>query len=384
MTARFQFRILSSIAELDAASWEPLLGNSAQGFGYFRACELAPPPNFRLYAAGLFDGDELVAGTPMFAVDFRLGTLMSGSVAPIGRWLHRNAPSLVNVPIIGAGSPHSDDVSLVFSSRLDDDSRGQALDALLDGIYRHAAAEGARVVIVKSIVESADAWAARHFARRGYARIASLPVARLTLPRSTDDYIASLSANMRSNIRRKLKKAARLRLEERDNVGDLKVELNTLRDATRARGKTDYDVFEGLSPDYFERVLEHGGGRAKLLTYWQDDTLIGFAMALIDAERVTERYSGLRYPEAIETGAFFLNWMTMVRLGIEHGAREYNAGETTYLTKARLGCKFERSWIYIRHRANVLNPVLRAVAPLLAFDKTDPDLKLLGAEAPYR
>lgn len=371
------------MAEAGRSAWQPLFAGAAQGYDYFSACENAAPDSFEFYAAGVLDGDDLVAGTPMFRVDFRLDMLMDGPLQHIGRWLRRSVPRLTTIPIVGAGSPHADDISIVFSPKLDDTRRAKVLEVLLTGLHRHARDTGAQVVFVKSILDSTCLWAGSHFASQGYARIASLPIARLQLPSSPEAYIDSLSANMRSNIRRKLKKARALRLEVRDEISDLKQDINALRDATRSRSKTDYDAFAELSPDYFERVLTQLPGRARMLTYWKDQTLIGFAMALLEPDRIVERYSGLRYPEAIDTGAFFLNWMTMVRLGIEHGAKEYNAGETTYLTKARLGCRFERAWIYLRHRRGFMNPVLGAMSPLLAFDRTDPDLKLLGKSAPY-
>ncbi|MFM1815442.1 MAG: hypothetical protein RLZ98_2137 [Pseudomonadota bacterium] len=378
-----EFRVLESLSEAGRAAWKPLFENMVQGYDYYRACELAQPDVFRFFAAGVFDGDELIAGTPMFSVTFRLDMLMDGSLEPVGKWLHKKVPRFANVPVVGAGSPHSDDLSLVFSSRLDDSRRAEALEALLVGLHRHASDTGARVVFVKSVADSIDRWANRHFAKLGYSRIASLPIARLELPSSPEAYIASLSANMRSNLRRKLKKARNIRVDVLDTITGLEGEINSLRDQTRLRSRADYDVFEELSPNYFSQVMKRMGGRARMLTYWDGERLIGFALALIEQDRIIEKYTGLRYPDAIDNGVFFLNWMELVKLGIEQGVRELHAGETTYLTKVRLGCKLERSWIYIRHRLDFMNPVLKAITPLLAFDKTDPDLKLLGGTAPY-
>ena len=83
------------------------------------------------------------------------------------------------------------------------------------------------------------------------------------------------------------------------------------------------------------------------------------------------------------TGVVFLNWMTQVRLCIEHGIPQLHAGETTYLTKARLGCKLHRSWIYFHHSHRALNGIFALLSRWLAFDSTDPDLRRLGVAAPY-
>jgi hypothetical protein len=76
--------------------------------------------------------------------------------------------------------------------------------------------------------------------------------------------------------------------------------------------------------------------------------------------------------------------MTMVRLCLSLGIRHLHAGETTYLTKVRLGCKLERSWIYFRHRMAVFNALFKLIGPRIAIDQMDPDLRELGDSAPFR
>jgi hypothetical protein len=73
----------------------------------------------------------------------------------------------------------------------------------------------------------------------------------------------------------------------------------------------------------------------------------------------------------------------MVRYCIEHGLRALQVGQTSYLLKARLGCKLHRSWIYCRHTGPVRGPIFRFLAPYAAFDRMDPDLRELGDAAPY-
>ena len=221
------------------------------------------------------------------------------------------------------------------------------------------------------------------FQRRGYARVAALPIATLAIPNSEEAYIASLSANMRSNMRRKLKRAKDVRVEVRSSVDGVEEEIFALREATRRRAKTDYDIFAEVSTSYFRQVLSHLGERAKLLLYWRGEDLIGFALVLVEPGRLIEKYNGMRYPDGPDHGVFFLNWMTQVRLCVELGIAELHAGETTYLTKARLGCKLHRSWIYFRHRNRPLNQMFGLLSRWIAFDTTDPDLRRLGADAPY-
>jgi predicted N-acyltransferase len=284
---------------------------------------------------------------------------------------------------MGAGSPLADELALAFDPTLDLSGRRVALEALLEGLERRAAQLGVGMTFLKNVTDRDSVWSHRVFRRRGYARVATLPIATLAIPASEEAYIKSLSANMRSNMRRKLKRAKEVRVELRSSVEGIEDQIFSLRETTRRRAQTDYDAFAEISPSYFRQVLAHVGEGAKLLLYWRGEDLIGFALVLLEPNRLLEKYNGMRYPEGPDNGVFFLNWMTQVRLCIEHGIPQLHAGETTYLTKARLGCKLHRSWIYFHHSHRALNGIFALLSRWLAFDSTDPDLRRLGAEAPY-
>ena len=91
----------------------------------------------------------------------------------------------------------------------------------------------------------------------------------------------------------------------------------------------------------------------------------------------------MRYPLAREHNIYFLTWMMMVRRCIEMRIPWLQMGQTTYVQKVRLGCKLKRSWVYFKHLNPLINAAFKLAGPRIAFDQMDPDLKELGAEAPY-
>jgi hypothetical protein len=378
-TARF----LPSIADIDRRAWDRLFGAAGEGFDYYLACESAPPPMFLFSALGVLDGEMLIAGAPAFRTDFRLDMMLEGRSRKLANWVGHRVPRLVNVAVMGAGSPHADELAMAFHPSLDLTGRRAALEGLLEGLERQAALSGIGMTFLKNVSDRDSRWSHEVFQRRGYARVATLPIATLEIPNSEEAYIKSLSANMRSNMRRKLKRAKEVRVELRSSVEGVEGEIFSLREATRRRAKTDYDAFAEISTGYFRQVLAHLGDRAKLLLYWRGKDLIGFALVLLEPSRLLEKYNGMQYPEGPDNGVFFLNWMTQVRLCIEQGIPQLHAGETTYLTKARLGCKLHRSWIYFRHRHRALSGIFGLLSRWIAFDSSDPDLRRLGADAPY-
>ena len=379
-------RILPSIAAFEPADWRRLYGPASEGFDYYRACEEAQPDSFKFIAAGVLDGERLIAGVPLFRADFRLDMPLQGRLKRLGNWLHRYAPRLVSLRVLGAGSPHSDHLALALDDALGSAARAAALEALLGGLLTHARDKQSRadIIAVKDVTDAQARWADPVFRRLGFARIATLPVAVLELPfKSEAQYIESLSQNQRSNLRRKLKKAKDVRVEVRDNVDGLDRQIAELREATRLDAEVDYGDFEQVAPGYFAAVMRHMPDRARALLYWQGEVLVGFALVFLEPERMIFQYVGMRYPAAKELGIYFLNWMTMIRLCLERGIPKLHAGQTTYLTKCRLGCELERTWIYFRARGRAWNVAVKTLGPLFAIDRMDPDLKALGDKARY-
>jgi predicted N-acyltransferase len=341
---------------------------------------------FRFSALAVEDAGRLVAGAPVFETDFRLDLAAEGAMQKVAQWLDRNVPKLNRVKVIGLGSPHADEICVGIDPALDNDGRQAAFDALLAGLEGQAASTGASVMALKNISASEAAEFGPVLVRRGYAAIATLPVSKLAIPDTVEAYIDGLSQNMRSNLRRRLKRAAKLEVEIRPggaDISDVAPELFELRELTRTRAMTDYDAFALVAPGYFASVMKECGPMARLLLYRREGRLIGFSLVLLEEKRLKEKYTGMRYPEGPDNGVFYFNWVQLVRLCIENGIPQLHSGETTYLIKARLGCKFHRSWIYFRHRRAFANAVLKRASRWASLDAADPDLKELGDSAPY-
>src|SRR5262245_64715073 len=275
ISSQLTARILPSSATIARGAWDLLFGAASEGFDYDLACENAPPSMFEFSAIGVLDSETLVAGAPAFRTNFRLDMMLEGRSRNLADWVGRRFPRLINIAVMGAGSPHSDDLSLAFDPALSASQRKLALEALLDGLEQQAALSGIGMTFLKNVSDRDTHWSHEVLQRRGYARVAALPIATLSIPNSEEAYLASLSANMRSNMRRKMKRAKGLRVEVRDFVEGIEREISALRDATRRRAMADYDVFAEVSTNYFRQVLTHRGERAKLLLYWRGDALIG-------------------------------------------------------------------------------------------------------------
>jgi hypothetical protein len=377
-------RHLTSITGLPREDWDRLFPGRAEGWDYFRACEQAAPEGFQASAMAAYAGAALVAAVPLFRTDYRLDLSLEGPLKPVVEWIHRSAPKLVALPVLGMGSPLTEECLIGFQPGIKEHDRIAAFEALLRGMNDHAAENKIPLLALKDVMDRDATWANGLLKKQGFTGVATLPVATLHLPFSSEDeYLASLSSSMRSDLRKKMRRANKVKFEFRDSIADIEDEIAALFEETRANSKVDYGSFDEVPATYFREVMRNCHGKAHVMLGTIDDKLISFNISLTEPDRLLAKYIGMRYPDAREHNLYFLNWMAMVRYCIERGIPWMQAGHTSYRQKARLGCKLKRSWIYFKHRNMLINPLFKGFGPMMAFDQMDPDLQALGDDAPY-
>lgn len=379
VSAAFEAQFLPSITGIAAEDWSALFPDDAEGWDYYAACEASPPPEFSFAAIAVRRNGRLVAAAPVFRLTYRLDTPLQGHWRPLGEWLHRHAPKLVSMPVMGLGSPLADRCHLGFSAALSRDERREAMRALLACLDSRAACEGIAVLAVKDLYESDLDGPDAALKEMKFTRVSSLPVAVLDLPFASEEaYLATLSGATRKDVRRKLKQATAIRIEVRSSIAGLEDRIAELYDQTRLQSGLDYGDLEKLSPTYFRDVMHHLGDRAVLMLYWLGEELIGFNLCFIERDRLIDKFIGMQYPQAREHNLYVLSWMTNVRFCLQRGLTRMQTGQTAYASKLRFGSRLEKTWVYFKHRGTLINSLFRAFGPFLAFDKMDPDLAALA------
>lgn len=370
---------VSGVGAIPEADWTRLFPDEAEGWAYYKAVEATPPPGFRFEAMVVRDGagGPIVAAAPIFHVTYRLDTPLQGRLRPIGDWLHRTVPRLVAHPVMGFGSPLTDRCHIGLDPVLDTNDRAQALAALLAGLDAKAAREGVRILAIKDFADRETAGLDETIAAAGFSRIAGLPVCVLDLPFANEAaYISSLSANNRSVLRRKLRTAGPVELETVTSIVGLEDEIFSLYEETRTNSRFDYGDFEQLTPAYFRDVMASlGPERAAVILARVEGRLLAMKLLFFEKDRVIDKFWGMRYPAGREHNLFFVCWMEGVRIALARGAKQYQSGQTAYAQKVKLGSRLDPMWVYFRHRWPLVNRGFRRVAPLLAFDKMDPELQ---------
>lgn len=375
-------RIVARFRDVDRAAWDLCFPGEAESHAYYAACEAAGPANLSMAAAIVEDGNGIAAAAPLFGLSYRLDTSLQGSWRWLGDALARRAPKLMSLGVVGFGSPYAERCQIGFAPHLDHQARRHAARTLLRTLEIRAENEGRDLIAFKDLDPEAEELCAPLLQERRFARLAGLPVAVLDLPfESEEAYLAALSPATRKDIRRKLRAARRIRIEERTDIRGLEDEIEALYASTRTNSDLDYGDFEVLPPGYFAAVSQALGPRAVFMLYWVDDTLAAFNLLMVEPGRVIDKFLGMRYPLAREHNLYAVSWMANVRFCLARGIPLLQTGQTAYASKLRLGSRLVPSTIYFRHRRRLANGVLKALSPLFAFDRSDPDLKALRRRA---
>lgn len=363
--------VLSGIDRLPQAEWDACFPGEAEGWAYLKACggEIA----------AVMDADGLLMAAPLFEMEYRLDTpFQEGRAAAVAGFLSRLLPGLMVWRLLGVGSALTERCPVALRPGLSPDQRLWAVTAFLELLEREAARRKARLLAFKDMAEPEAGWLSPLLAAAGYTHINSLPVAALDLEgvASETAYLERLSSGTRKDIRRKLKAAGgQVRIEHRMAAGELLPRIEALYESTRTHSSLSYGDFEELPAGYFQKIPEALGDRARFVLYWVGDRLAAFNLLLLADDRVIDKFLGMEYPLARDHNIYAVSWMENVRFTLKTGRRLFQSGQTAYASKLRFGSGLLPSSILVRCRIGLLNRLLRRLAPWLAFDRWDPELK---------
>lgn len=363
------------IADLDAAEWDACFRDEAENHAYYCACEQAGDNMNRLGAVFAARGSECLAVAPVFSMTFRLDASFQADTGPFAQ-ARRALARWIGWPVIGLGSPFAERCHVGWRVGVTAADRAIAFGALVDALEERAQAERTSLIAIKDVVGPSDAVIGNVLTERGYARLSGLPIASLDLSdvSTLDDYLARLTTATRKDLRRKLRSAAAIRIEDCRDISRYVSQITELYESTRAESGFDYGDFEKLPPDYFARVSQALRGRALFKLYWVGETLAAFNLLLIEQDRIIDKFLGMRYPLARNHNLYALSWLENVRHCIALGVRTLQTGQTAYREKLRMGSSLVPTSIWFRHRGVVTHRVLRTFAPLVSFERNDPQL----------
>ena len=357
--------VVDSIERVDAAEWDAILLHDrlAQSHAFRRALARSKINDCEhRYFLFRDAGGLLLAHASFYAISTPLDLFLprEGPVAKAIAGVRRLFPRFLNFRMVECGSPTTLGYPVAFRTGIADEERRETWRALVRAMELFAAEEKAGLLVVRDFREDERTTAAP-LAEQGFACIPNLENTVLRMRWATfDEYLGSLRAHYRRQVRLNLERAKRagLRLERVSDFAPFASEMARLWRLTHLRS-TAYQR-EVLEADYFENLSAGLGDRTFATFLWLGSRLVGFTLYLREDNVLVPSYIGIDYAFNDEAALVFNAYYDWVRTGIELGVSVMELGITTYESKLRLGAEIEPLGIFMRARRPWLTPALAA------------------------
>ena len=356
-------RVATSIHEIGRAAWEACCPGRLQDFDYLAAVEASGLAGFQWRYVLVSEAGRPLAAAPGFFTDYSLDTTLTDAGRRLVAATRRLAPRAFTLSLASLGSPCTETLGLGVAPG--EARRRELIATLLAAFEETAAAAGCWLLALKD-APSDDRDLKRAALGLGYQATPGMPAAELVIDfADLDGYLARLSHATRKDMRRKLRRSDRVRVELRDDLAGLENRALELYRQTRARSDLQ---FEDLTAAYFTGVPAAMGERALCPCYFLGDELIGFNLLLQDGETLLDKFFCMESARGPQHDLYFLSWFTNVRLCLDRGLKRYRSGQAGYATKLRLGSRLVGAEMLFRHRRPLVNRALRLAAPWFADD----------------
>ncbi|MEI8362481.1 MAG: GNAT family N-acetyltransferase [Betaproteobacteria bacterium] len=364
-------------AKYDECTWQRLLPDSLEGYRYHLAFELGCVEGFKTGYISVSKAGAVVCIAPIFITNYALDTTVQGRMKAITRRVSQWLPSLMTVRLLCVGSPVTDSAQIGFF-------KDQPLDAemirqLSEKLNEVADREGASVIAFKDVLAAETNQLQPLLEAQGYSCLDNMPVAKNSINfKDLDDYISTLSASTRKDLRRKLKKFDQLRIEEHDGLPPHLEQIYQLY--LNCYEKSELK-FERLTLAFFESLAGLMPMQCRFVLYYFEDKLIGFNCLLHGNGVLMDKYIGMDYLHSTQVNLYSLSWLYKIKMCIRDGFHTLQSGQAAYESKLSFGATLEQTHILFKHRNKLINPILKLAAHALAYGNFDPALKALNKKS---
>lgn len=341
-----------------------------ESYDFFRALDETRLEQFSFYYVIAYERSRLVGATVCFTVDYSLDTSVSGPLRRFSNAVRRLNPRIFSLKAFVCGMPmgqghfgyahHPEQVFRAIARRIEQLARKEraAIVAFKDFGHQYT-----------PLLDTLQ--------KTGYRKFDSLPNTELNVWfRDFEEYINTLSAPNRYDLRRKFRKVdghIPFRVEIVDHLSDADLHA-VYRLYLQVVDKHEMG-FEILPMQFFRNVPKHMPHHTKYFLWRVGDKLVAFLFCLASERELIDYYVGLDYEVAHKYHLYFVKFRDVLNWCIKHGVKRYEMGITGYEPKRRLGFDFVPLYLYAKLRNPVLRPVFNLVSQFLKFENFDASLQ---------
>jgi len=370
--AHLNYAIADSITMLDEGAWRSVTENSGLflSYDYLTGIERVLPLNLSPRYALIYDENEgereLVAVVYMQIADINLTQTRP---LPANRRENKITASLDKVAqktmqrVLTCGNLLSYGLhGVAFAQGVDEKL---AWHGVAEVLYRVRQAEkllGKTHFIMIKDLHDPHIKSASNLTNLSYRYVETEPNMVLTLRddwKSHDDYLASLAAKYRSNIKNAIFKPideAGCRIERVSDLEPLQERIFQLYKAVQMNA--NFRPFE-LQPEYFAQLQKVCGDRFRCSVLKRDDTILGFLISVADGDTAVAYHIGFDREAAADLPIYLRLLHVGIGDAIAFGCKRISLGRTALEPKAAIGAKPQTFGILLRHRQPVLNKLIK-------------------------
>jgi Peptidogalycan biosysnthesis/recognition len=245
-------------------------------------------------------------------------------------------------------------------------SRQAVASSLASVITGQARELGASLVVLKEFPARYRP-ALTSFVREGFTCMPSMPMTHLNIAyESFDEYMSrALSSKTRMDLRKKFRIASRFPPIDMKVVQDIRAEIDEVYPLYLSVYERSKLRFEKLTKDYFCRLGEEMPDKVRYFIWRQNGRIIAFSLCMVDGESIYAEYLGLDYTVALDLHLYHYVFRDVVVWAMANGYKSFRSSGLNYEPKLHLKSLLDPLDLYVRHTSRILNPLLKALVPLL-------------------
>ena len=309
---------------------EDFLIDDPEGGAFYRAYGRARVPGFELGCFIVKREGRTVTTAPFFIMKLSLSTMMSQGIL-------KKLLGNIALKVVFVGHPSAD------IGHIQGEQSAEVLELINSELRKLAP-----LVSYKGFDGSLPV--------KKFNKVIGLPVPVLDVP---PDYWARLKHKVRTDLKRKLKVSAGLRLLETDGLPD--EHLQRVHELYRQTCDNADIQFEQLNAEYFRE----SASLSKYIFYFEGDLMVGFHQLLCSEKIMYCKYIGMDYTRSRQYKLYFALMLEAINICIRDGIRQIDFGVTSYAFKRHVGSDLHQTFNYFQHRNACANAILKRISFLL-------------------
>lgn len=369
-----RFEFYKKAQEIPRNAWTKLESPFIEDYDFFCALDESNFPEFTFFYLIIFDGDEPLAGTTLFMMNFPLDLATDGVVLKLLTFFKKFFPRILAPRMLFCGLPMGPGRILIKS---ENKKVMMTLQLALDHL---AQAEAASIIAFKDFDKKAQSMLAQYL-DKNFFMVESFPTTEMELMfNDFDHYLKSLSSVSRSGLKRKLKKVdgkVKIDLEVTNQLDDKT--LNAIHQLYLQTYQKNEMSLEKITPEFFKKVSEFMPNETKIFLWRINEKIVGFAFCLAKGDHFIDYYLGFDYSVAFDYHLYDIRFRDLMKWCIHHNIKTYEMGQTSYEPKRRLGFKLVPLYFYIKHTNKIMNVCCRFLVRFIRPSNFDPVFKMMKA-----